>query len=281
MRGVATRVAIEAVLIGLGVVVGKTLAWVVVGLGSLFLAVETTRRVREWRRDRKNAQAPRQGQSGDLAAFAQMIEEGRALAGDEFGGSPSWGQFVSWRNRVAEEVEHKRGAVEKQRLLEVKPLQGTHTRDHVLAVVEWLRGQRDRAESPPAPGLGEFGRRDDRGELAQRCHMLAGSVERWVESFKNGHSQRAEKLVDEWLAADAETDPAEARLKAYTRDEKTWETDYRLKYEREAREVFRRAWEMHEVAKEHEQLATAPVAIQFEEVSKLFNTIAERLYSDG
>jgi hypothetical protein len=53
--------------------------------------------------------------------------------------------------------------------------------------------------------------------------MLAGSVERWVERFNGGHSGRAERMVEEWLAADPATDPAEARREAYTRDEKNWE----------------------------------------------------------
>ena len=108
--------------------------------------------------------------------------------------------------------------------------------------------------------------------------MLAGSVERWVESFSGGRSERVETLVREMLEADAELDPAEARRKARTRDEKTWELDYRLKYGEEARIVFQEAWELHEVAKEHEQLAVAPLAVEFEEVPKLFNEIADRLY---
>jgi uncharacterized protein YeaO (DUF488 family) len=126
----------------------------------------------------------------------------------------------------------------------------------------------------------EFGRRDDFGELAQRCHMLAGRVERWVEGFNRGHSERAERMVEEWLAADPATDPAEARRKAYAHDEKNWETDYRLKYEAEAKQLFTEAWELGEIAKEHEQLAVRPLAIQFEEVSKLFDEIAESLYAE-
>jgi hypothetical protein len=139
---------------------------------------------------------------------------------------------------------------------------------------------------PPAPspnpptGSGEFGRRDDKGDLAQRCHMLAGSVERWVEGFNRGHSERAERMVAEWLEADSTTDPAEARRKAYTRDEKKWEADYRLKYEIEAKKLFDEAFEMGEVAREHEQLAIAPLASQFEAVPRLFNEIAARLYGE-
>jgi hypothetical protein len=212
--------------------------------------------------------------------FAEMITEGRKLAGDEFGGNPSWGDYVAWRERIAEQVGGALGGVEKQRLLEVKPRQGSTPRDHVLAGVDWLKERRDHSPAQTASDNGEFGRRDDRGELAQRCHMLAGSVERWVESFRQGHSERAEKFVAEWLEAEPATDPAEARRKALTRDEKNWEADYRLKYQSEAAKRFEEAWELGEVAKEHEQLATAPLAIQFEEVPKLFNTIADRLYGD-
>lgn len=124
----------------------------------------------------------------------------------------------------------------------------------------------------------EFGRRDDAGDLAKRCHMFAGSVERWAEGFKRSHSERAERMVEECLAADPATDPAEARRRAYTRDEKNWEADYRLKYEAEAKKLFDEAYAMGQIAKEHEQLAIAPLAIQFEAVPRLFNEIAARLY---
>jgi hypothetical protein len=137
----------------------------------------------------------------DASHLGEMIQEGRKLAGDEFGGNPSWGEFVAWRERVAGEVKHSLGAVERQRLLEVKPRQGSTPRDHVLAVVEWLKGRRD--GSLAQASTSEFARRDDRGELAQRCHMLAGSVERWVEAFKKGHSERAEEYVKEWLEAES------------------------------------------------------------------------------
>lgn len=259
---------LPAVLIGLVVLAAVTL---VVALAHLAVSL--------WEKFR-----PRAADTDPACAldFAEMITEGRKLAGDEFGGNPSWGEFVAWRERIAEQVEGALGGVEKQRLLEVKPRRGSAPRDHVLAVVDWLKERRDRSPAQRSTDdSGEFGRRDDRGELAQRCHMLAGSVERWVESFKQGHSERAEKFVAEWLEADPATDPAEARRKALTRDEKNWEFDYRLKYQSEAAKRFREAWELGEVAKEHEQLATAPLAIQFEEVPKLFNTIADRLYGDG
>lgn len=141
-------------------------------------------------------------------------------------------------------------------------------------------------QQPPLPQQpsredNKFGRRDDKGELAQRCHMLAASIERWVSAFNRGHSQRAEKYVEEWLEADPATDPAEARRKAYTHDEKQWELDYRLKYQREALKLFRKAWEMGVVAKEHERLATAPLASEFGDVPSLFNTIADRLLDES
>src|SRR3954451_13568202 len=79
MRGVATRVAIEAVLIGLGVVVGNTAAWVVVGAGSVVLAIEAIRRVREWRlRSRDSVASPPSGDPVFVAAEAEI-----ALAREE------------------------------------------------------------------------------------------------------------------------------------------------------------------------------------------------------
>lgn len=138
--------------------------------------------------------------------------------------------------------------------------------------------------APPAkPGIAlrKFGRRDDPGDLAKRCQMLAGSVARWVGSFNSGHSERAERIVREWLEADPTTDETEARRKAYSRDEKSWERDYRLKFGAEAKKLFEEAWEMHEIARELEQLATRPLAVQFEEVPKLFSEIAESLYANA
>ena len=136
--------------------------------------------------------------------------------------------------------------------------------------------------SAPSPqnddDSGEFGRRDDRGELAKRCHMLAASVEKWVLNVKE---QEGRATAKEWLENDAELDPAEAVRRAHARYEKNCEADYRFKYEGEARKLFQEAWEMHEVAKEHEQLALAPLAIQFEQIPRLFNEIADRLYEDA
>lgn len=71
--------------------------------------------------------------------FARMIDEGRNLAGDEYSGSPSWGEFDFWRAGL--------GPAEKQRLLEVKPERGDKPRDHVLAVVAWLCERRDQSDS--------------------------------------------------------------------------------------------------------------------------------------
>lgn len=160
-------------------------------------------------------------------------------------------------------------------------------REHMAATFIELEHYRAPGAPPKAApdrgadGTHEFGRRDDQGDLAQRCHMLSGSVERWVESFNRGHTERAERMVQEWMEADPATDEAEARRRAYTRDEKNWEADYRLKYEIEAKKLFDEAHEMGEIAKEHERLAIAPLAIEFEAVPRLFNEIAARLYGEA
>lgn len=127
----------------------------------------------------------------------------------------------------------------------------------------------------------QFLRRDDAAELAQRCHMLAGSIERWAQNFKDATSSTVEKMVEELVEIEPSIERAEARRKAYNRNEKNWELEYALRYGEEAKKLFTEAWEKDQIAKEHEQLATRPLAIQFEEVPKLFNTIAERLYGDG
>lgn len=124
-----------------------------------------------------------------------------------------------------------------------------------------------------------FSRRDDEAELAQRCHMLASSVERWAQRFKSKESETTERMVDEWVEAEPSVEAAEARRKSYSRNEKNWELDYALRFGGEARDLFNRAFEMGEIAKEHEQLATRPLAIQFEDVPALFNEIAESLYA--
>lgn len=245
-------------------------------------------------------QARNEARASIEAELVAAIDEGEKLRGDEFSGNPSLAEFDAWRAPIVEFVERVFGEAEKQRLQEVK-WNGYEVRDHIGGVLDWLRALRDRPDSWQVQVDGEeleaaikalrpsqrhdptdrreFGRRDDREDLAQRCHMLAGSLERWVEAFRRGHSERAERLVEEWLKADPKIDPADARRKAYTRDEKNWETDYRLKYEAEAKKLFEEAWELGEIAKEHEQLAVRPLAIQFEEVPKLFKEIAESLYA--
>ena len=194
MKGLRVRMAAEGILVGLGVVIGETVGWVLIGVFSLVLAVEAVR----WGRERW---------------FPPSTAATAALG------------------------------------------------------------------APDRPAR-EFLRRDDPAELAQRCHMLAGSIERWVKAFQSGHSERAEKMVAQWLDADPSTDPAEARRRAYTRDEKNWEDEYALRYRAEAKTLFDRAYEMHEIAKEHEQLATQPLAIQFPQVPKLFNEIADSIYGE-
>jgi hypothetical protein len=155
--------------------------------------------------------------------------------------------------------------------------------------LDGLRNAFDRAAAalglPPAPATAappasDHPRRDDRGELAQKCHMLAGSIERWVESYKRQQPATVEKMVEEWLAADSTVDEAEARRKAYDRYDKNWRTGYAIKYRPEAKKLFDDAWEMHEIAKSLERLAVQPVPTEFEEVPKLFNDIAARLYGD-
>ncbi len=243
------------------------------------------------------------------AEFVAIINDGERLQGDAFSGNPQWGDLTAWRDPIVAFVDFALGETEKQRLLEAGRGQ-SEVRGHIREVLDWLRERRDnpdkwesrvaqldgpeldaaieaRRRLPSANQLTaepvrsdhrEFSSRNDGGELAQRCHMLAGSVERWVESFNRGHSERAERMVEEWLAADPATDPGEARRTAYTRDEKNWEADYRLKYAAEAKKLFDKAYEMGEIAKEHERLATKPLAIEFESVPKLFNEIAESLY---
>jgi hypothetical protein len=136
--------------------------------------------------------------------------------------------------------------------------------------------------APPPPDIPRrFSRRDDPGDLAKRCHMLAGSLEGWVQSYADKRAEDTATLVNEMLGADPDLDPEEARRKAEARYERRWERGYRHKYGAEAKKLFEEAWAMHEVAKELEQLATRPLSIQFEEVPKLFNEIAESLYANA
>jgi hypothetical protein len=106
-----------------------------------------------------------------------------------------------------------------------------------------------------------------------------GQLERWAQRFKSKESETVERMVEEWIEAEPSVNLAEARRKAYTRNEKNWELEYALRYGVEARELFTRSYEKGEIAKEHEQLATRPLAIQFEEVPALFNEIAESIYA--
>jgi hypothetical protein len=127
----------------------------------------------------------------------------------------------------------------------------------------------------------QFGRRNDLVDLAKECHQLAGQIERWAKNFKDQESATAEKMMQEMVGAEPTLDPAEARRNAYSLNEKNWELEYALRFGTEARDLFQRAWEAGEIASEHEQLATRPLAIQFEEVPKLFDEIAESLYQDA
>lgn len=109
--------------------------------------------------------------------------------------------------------------------------------------------------------------------------MLAGSVEQWGQRFKGQESETAERMVNEWVKAEPSVDRAEGRRRAYTRNEKNWEADYALRFGPEAQMLFDQAYELGEIAKEHERLATRPLAIEFEQVPRLFNEIAESLYA--
>ena len=109
--------------------------------------------------------------------------------------------------------------------------------------------------------------------------MLAGSIERWVARFQRQESETVERMSDEVLKVEPELDRAEVRRRMQTRYEKNWELEYRIKYKTETKALFDKAYEMGEIAKEHEQLATRPLAIQFNEVPALFNEIAESLYA--
>lgn len=133
------------------------------------------------------------------------------------------------------------------------------------------------SSSAPVEIEREFSRRDDRIDLAQRCHMLAGSIERWVKGYEREQTETVEKWVEECLAADADLDPAETRRKAYNRYDKTWEFKYAIKYSTEAKELFSQAYEMHEIAKGYEQLAVRPLATEFARAPKLFGEIADSL----
>lgn len=150
-----------------------------------------------------------------------------------------------------------------------------------IALLAWprFRGERTEKTTVPEPeGTREFARRDDAAEVAQRCHMLAASIERWVESFKRHESATVERMTDEWVELDPSLDRAEARRRAYTRNEKNWETEYVIKYRAEAKALFVKAYELGEIAKEHEDVALKPLASQFDEVPKLFNEIADSIY---
>ncbi len=75
-----------------------------------------------------------------------MIDEGVRLSGDEFSGNPTLADFDAWRGPIVEFVGTVFGATEKQRLLEVK-WNGYEVRDHIAAVLDWLRTLRDRPDS--------------------------------------------------------------------------------------------------------------------------------------
>lgn len=131
-------------------------------------------------------------------------------------------------------------------------------------------------------------RRDDSKEpqggfplptLAERCHVLAGSIERWVQAYEREQGTRVEKMVEEILEVDPTIDPAEARRNAYSRYDKNWQADYAIKFRTEAKVLFNRANELHEIEAKDERRALRPLAIEFSSVPNLFNKIADSIYS--
>lgn len=80
------------------------------------------------------------------AELVEMIDEGVRLRGDEFSGNPTLAEFDAWRGPIVDFVETVFGRTEKQRLLEVK-WNGYEVRDHIAAVLDWLRALRDRPDS--------------------------------------------------------------------------------------------------------------------------------------
>ncbi len=88
------------------------------------------------------------------AELVAMIDEGEGLRGDEFSGNPTLAEFGAWRGPIVDFVGAVFGATEKQRLLEVK-WNGYEIRDHIAAVLDWLRALRDRPDSWRVPIGGE------------------------------------------------------------------------------------------------------------------------------
>jgi hypothetical protein len=206
-----------------------------------------------------------------LGAAQRAAFRGAAIGGDELERLEAEARFLS---HLALNLSPGAIRLDEDEFLSAR----TQRRDHEAA--SFLQYDHSRAPGAPPELDREFGRRDDSGELAQRCHMLAASIERWAKSYESEQAESVEKMVKEWLATDPTVDPAEARRKAHDRYEKNWELEYSLKYRTEAKELFDQAYEMHEIAREHEQLAVRPLANEFARVPRLFNELAESLYAN-
>jgi len=79
------------------------------------------------------------------AELVTMIEEGKKLCEEEFTGTPSWHPYYQWRQELLEFIGTVFGDAERQRFIEVE-VAGAKPRDHVTAVMEWLRARRDHPE---------------------------------------------------------------------------------------------------------------------------------------
>lgn len=84
----------------------------------------------------------REDRESIVTEFVTMIEEGKALCGNAFSGAPTWLDFTEWRNGIADFIGAVLGVDGKQALLEVEGAT-SEPRDHIAAVMDWLRERRD------------------------------------------------------------------------------------------------------------------------------------------
>jgi len=152
-----------------------------------------------------------------------------------------------------------------------------------------IRERRDRAKpsaSPPVPAQDvidsiQFPRRDDRAELAARCERFAVAVEKWVWRNEQESGKAINKMAEELAMTQPELDESEARQEAERMDELNRRTDYALRFRAEAKELFDKAYEMHEISKEVERTATQPFDFEFGEIPTLFRALARRLSGEA
>jgi hypothetical protein len=112
--------------------------------------------------------ARREDRAAVEGEFVTMIEEGRKLCEEEFTGEQSWLPYYQWRQELLEFISTVFGDAERQRFIEVE-VAGPRPRDHVTAVMGWLRERRDRPESWTLNVEGE--------ELAAAIRMRRGAGE--------------------------------------------------------------------------------------------------------